>query len=105
MWPPEGSISRGAPWHDRGAIVSSERRACPTVVADLARQKLTVAGARKKLAVIDHDLATQDRHARPGRDLVAFPRAVVGLVQLLFAQYPSQPRVEQYDVGVGADRK
>src|SRR3984893_11455852 len=74
-------------------------------VGNLAGEELAVAEAREELAVLHHDLAAQDRHARPGRHFVALPRRVVGLVQILLAQYPPGARVEQHDVGVRADRQ
>src|SRR5262249_36772452 len=75
---------RGEGWGE-GQRQGSDRGTGADGVGDLARQELTIAGSGVELAVLDDDLAAQDRHARPSGDLVAFPRRVVGLVQILFA--------------------
>src|SRR5271157_4257159 len=59
----------------------SKRGAGSNIGADLTRQKLAVARAREEHTVVDHNLAAQNGHARPGGDFVAVPGSVVGLVQ------------------------
>src|ERR1044071_283254 len=75
------------------------------LVRDLTRQELTVAERGREIAVLDDNLAAQDRRARPGGDLVALPGRVVGLVQIRGADRAAGARVEQHDIGVGADRE
>ena len=53
-------------------------------------------------ATITLPRSTVDR--RPGADLLAFPRRVVGLVQVLRAHRAALARVEHDDVGIAADR-
>src|SRR5258705_472885 len=71
-------------------------------IADLARQELTVARSGEELSGLDRDLAAQNRHAWPGSHLVAFPRRVIRLVQVLLADHPPGARIEQHDIGVRA---
>src|SRR5262249_54809935 len=83
----------------------SDRRPRADIVGDLARQELAVVRGGEELAAFYRDRAAQDRHARPGRYLVAFPRGVIRLVQILLADHSPGPRIEQYDIGIGADRE
>src|ERR1051326_7323256 len=69
---------------------------------NFARHKLTIAGMTEKIAVHGDGPAAQDRHARPGRHLPAFPRTVVGHVEVGHAQASALARVHEHDVGVTA---
>jgi hypothetical protein len=103
----EGTLTTIADIHTETfpAPPPSNRRSGADVLADLARQELAVARGGEKPAAFDRDLAAQDRQARPGRHFVAFPRRVIGLVQILLADDPPGARIEQDDVGVRADRQ
>jgi hypothetical protein len=54
---------------------------------------------------LDDDLAAQHDERRPGREVAAFPRGIIGLVQFGGAHDLALARVEQHDVGIGADRQ
>lgn len=50
---------------------------------DLPREEVAVALVADELAVLGDDLASQQRHHRPARDLPPLPWAVVGHVEVL----------------------
>src|SRR5262249_39405153 len=72
----------------------------PDFLRNLALEIPAVLGATEILAILHHHLTPQDRHDRPGKDVVALPRRVVGLVQFCGAYLAAPCGIEDRDVGV-----
>src|SRR5262245_11836091 len=63
-----------APWSKRRTIQSLGRNLSLEIAAVLWTAEVS--------AILHHHLAAHDRHHRPGKDVVAFPGRVIGLVQV-----------------------
>src|SRR6516225_10463307 len=78
----------------------SQGRSIPGSLRNLSLKILAVLRAAEILAILHHHLTPQDRHDRPGKDVVALPRGVVGLVQVCGAYLAAPCGIEDRDVGV-----
>src|SRR5262245_21052351 len=78
----------------------SQRCSIPDLLRNLALKILTILRASEIPAILHHHLTPQDCHDRPGKDVVALPRGVVGLVQICGEYLAAPCRIEDRDVGV-----
>src|SRR5437763_6176481 len=85
--------------------VELHRGAGADLVRHLARQPLPVLQVAAEGAVLDDDLAAEHRKARPGGEVAALPRRVIRLMHLGGADDVPLSRIEQHDIGDGADRE
>src|SRR4029453_7872485 len=72
----------------------------PGLLRNLALKILAVLRASEIMAILHHHLTPQDRHDRPGKDVVALPGGVVGLVQICGAYLAAPCGIEDRDVGI-----
>src|SRR3954468_14963219 len=75
----------------------------PDGVRDLALQIPAILQVAMELSVGHHHLAAQHGHGGPRADFLAFPRRVIGFVQLLRAHGAALARIQHDDVGIAAD--
>src|SRR6202045_4823851 len=85
--------------------ISLNNRSRSNLIRYLAGQELAVSKVAGEGAALDDDLAAQHREGRPSGEVAAFPGAVIGFVQFGGAHGVAPARVEDHDVGVGADRQ
>src|SRR5215831_20601338 len=95
--------ARAAPREPR-PVRRSQHRPGDDRRRNFALEVLAPTLASEEAAVLDGYLAAQNRHHGPGEDVVALPRRVVGLVQVLRAHLAATGGVENRDIGIAARR-